>query len=236
MTKLTADQEPEAIEAYRLGNMRAATALVEHYETRIRRAVRPAAAFGIIDIEDLVQVGRLALLEATEDWVEGRLWAVARRAVVRAAFVEVAQAAGVSEPTFRRIARAVRESHGDRDAARAFASAPERGSQRVAPETFDAVHEALGDAADVSAGTGTPASPHGIDETTRRMMESVSEAAHVLDDRERMVLIRHFGLGEDPVPDSVIAADLGVDRSRIVRIRAKALEKLRANVSVRLDA
>lgn len=232
MPKLTPGQEIDRIEAYASGDMRAAVDLLDAHEGRIRRAVRPAAAFHLVDIEDLVQVGRLALLESTEDWLEGRLWPVARRAVVRAAFVEVAHAAGVSESTFRRIARAVRESHGDREAARAFAASPERGSQRVAPETFDAVHEALGDTVDVASGTGTPAPAPGIDATTVRLMSEVEEAAHVLDDRERHVLTRSFGLGQESVSDSVIAEDLDVDRSRIVRIRARALEKLREEIGV----
>lgn len=232
MTKLTADQEPEAIEAYRLGNMRAATALVETHEGRIRRAVRPAASFGVVPEEDLLQVGRMALLEATGDWVEGRLWRVAARAVVRAAFEEVARSVGVSEATFRRIANAVRESHGDREAARAYASAPERGSQRVAPETFDAVHEALGEADEVDTSEGPPAPSTAPDAETLRLMEAVSAAAHVLDDRERLVLVHHFGLGVEPERDADIGRRLRVDRSRVVRIRARAVEKLREEISV----
>jgi RNA polymerase primary sigma factor len=58
-------------------------------------------------------------------------------------------------------------------------------------------------------------------------IELVRGLADGLDDRERTVLWRHYGLGQPPQTLTRIGADLGVSAERIRQIEEHALEKLR---------
>lgn len=59
--------------------------------------------------------------------------------------------------------------------------------------------------------------------------DPVTTAIAHLPDREAVV-IRAAYMGEQPQPDRVIAADLGIDRSRVNRIRNRALNNLRTEL------
>jgi RNA polymerase primary sigma factor len=58
-------------------------------------------------------------------------------------------------------------------------------------------------------------------------IQAVRDLADGLDERERTVLWRHYGLGRTPQTLSTIGADLGLTAERIRQIEKQALEKLR---------
>lgn len=59
--------------------------------------------------------------------------------------------------------------------------------------------------------------------------DPIGTALDQLTDRDAYV-IRSAYLGERRQPDRVIAAELGIDRSRVTRIRHRALDTLRAHL------
>jgi RNA polymerase sigma factor (sigma-70 family) len=61
----------------------------------------------------------------------------------------------------------------------------------------------------------------------RMEMQAVRDLADGLDERERTVLWRHYGLGQAPQTLSHIGSDLGVTAERIRQIENEALAKLR---------
>jgi DNA-directed RNA polymerase sigma subunit (sigma70/sigma32) len=62
----------------------------------------------------------------------------------------------------------------------------------------------------------------------RMEFQSVRDLAEGLDQRERTVLWRHYGLGQSPQTLNAIGADLGLTAERTRQIEKDALEKLRA--------
>lgn len=247
-------EEAVYVREARAGDSHAMAVLLQQHENLIRRAIRPALNLTVLDEEDLVQAGSVALARVvTETWKAGSpLWRQSRRQVVRAAFEEVARALGTSEPTLRRIANAVHECDGNIEEARRYACSKERGSDRVREATFDAIQSALGDdsayvddikdlsrdvgpnqyrwreqmnTSQAAVGSSTP-----LDPETVALMDAVSDASHVLSDREREVLKRHYGLSGDPQADGDIARALDVDRSVVGKVRRRALAKLRDEI------
>ena len=63
----------------------------------------------------------------------------------------------------------------------------------------------------------------------RMQTEQVRRAmGEVLDAREKRVIVARYGLGGDqPVPQRLLARELGVSRSYVSRIEKRALQKLR---------
>jgi RNA polymerase sigma factor (sigma-70 family) len=58
-------------------------------------------------------------------------------------------------------------------------------------------------------------------------MQEVRDLARALDERERSVLARHYGLGQSPQTLQEIGDSLGLSAERVRQIEAEALKKLR---------
>ena len=58
-------------------------------------------------------------------------------------------------------------------------------------------------------------------------MQEVRDLAATLDERERSILSRHYGLGQSPQTLHEIGDGLGVSAERVRQIEAEALQKLR---------
>lgn len=215
------------------GDESAMEKLLQEHRRRILAVVRKPASYGILDAEDLFQIGAVAFLTAVQDWEPPlRLWQRAKRPVAHASSRALASAIGSSETHLRRFHHAVRVSNGDREAAKAWATSTDRPSrERMSEVAFDAIEDALRDTTPEHDVTLPDAASERVSDDTAAMMEAVSAAAHVLTDRERKVLEMHYGLDGEPMTDGAIAARFGIDRSRIVRVRNRAIDRLREEIA-----
>ncbi len=216
-------------------------------ETHMPRVVTLARRFrhGRVELADLVQEGSLALLEAAErydrsrgtpfwpyaaPWVHGAIYRLAQdqRRAMRI------PAAARSE--IRRLRRAEDEQGGARSTARIAGDRagipPERADLlRAADRPPRSLDEPLG------SDDGLVLSDLIPDPSTRDPLDQIVAAADAtqaawlldtLDERQRDVLRRHFGLGRPPESLADIGRRLGVTRERARQIEAAALENLRA--------
>lgn len=232
-TTTTTDPAAEAALILRAqqGDGEAFAALVHDAQNYLAHFARKATAFGTHDVEDLVQVGTVALWEAVKTWdptVGVRLYGHARFRVATAIWEEVAQALGTSEPTLRRVALAMRACGDDHEAARAYATAPERGTQRMTEGTFDAVQDAIRSVREGGDGFVSPSVDIAPGSEYLDRLAEVVRALDALSDKERRILSRYFGLDDrGGATDAEIATEEGLTRAGVTQSRLRALAKVR---------
>ncbi len=217
-------------------------------EANMPRVVTLARRFSDRRIEhaDLVQEGSLALLEAAERYDRSRgvpFWPYAAP-WVHGAIYRMAQdqrrpmrIPAAARAEIRRLRRAEEARGGTRSSARAVADRagipPERAELLLAadrpPRSLD---EALGSDDDGLVLGDLIPDPFSQDPLDRVVTAAdVTQATGLLDtlnERQREVLRRHFGLGRPPESLADIGRRLGVTRERARQIEVAALEDLRA--------
>jgi len=239
---LSAHEERALVRLAQQGNEHAATRLVTSQLRWLRaEANRRAGVAPRVERDDLVSAGVTELLEAIPafDPSKGvRFWSFAHRGVALAMATEVAAYVGpypVPDTTYRKVARAVRESGDDGEEAKRLALT----LGGTTPDTFDAVRRARL----WSSSEETAAQPGGLDkleaaspltwrpprvEPDPVVRFVVRVALQALTSRERRVLA--LTVSEEPnsrLSDVAAAKVLDVSRSTVARDRRAALATLR---------
>jgi RNA polymerase sigma factor (sigma-70 family) len=241
------NRERELVVAAEGGDREACWQLVDSFLPAIRRLAHRFAASGGLQQSELTQEGIVGLLFAarrydprlgTPFWAYASFWvrkamqdlladlegpvalsdhAVRGLAQIRAARREYIEAYAC-EPTTEQLAAATGFTRAHLDSLLAVDQAP---------RTLD---EPIGvDAAGDSATLGdTLADPRAEDEYGHVLDEiAVRDLARGLDERERTVLWRHYGLGWPPQTLTQIGDSLGLTAERVRQIESGAMEKLR---------
>jgi RNA polymerase sigma factor (sigma-70 family) len=248
-SRLSAQQERELVVATERGDSAACRELVDAFLPAIGGIARRYHAGGRVQRDDLMQEGVAGLLFAarrfdpsmkTPFWGYASFWV---RKAMQELIAEVTRPVALSDHAVRGQARvnAVRRQH-----VQAHGAEPTRAELVAAtgftraqldsllaightPRSFE---EPLGSDEGTTATFGeTVVDPRAEQEYERvldRMeIQAVRDLAEGLDQRERMVLWRHYGLDQDPQTLSRIGSDLGLTAERIRQIEKEALEKLR---------
>lgn len=103
------------------------------------------------------------------------------------------------------------------------------------PLSLDATFDGESDSTDLMAMVSDVAQLNPFDQVYARIrLRSIAEAIYDLPQRERMVLVMRYGLGEqEPWTLGEIGEHFRISRERVRQIEAKALERLRYNGLVR---
>ncbi len=75
-----------------------------------------------------------------------------------------------------------------------------------------------------------------IGDTNNKILEIFNGYKDILNSREREIIRRRYGiLGEKPVTQRELAAEMNISRSYVSRIEKKALEKLKKYIENHID-
>ena len=232
------------------GDEAACGRLVEAFLPAIRGVARRVDAAGRVGRAELIQAGVTGLLLAVKRFdtrLQTPFWAYAAfwvRKAMQELVAEVARPVALSDHAARGLARvnAARRSHAQAHGAEPTLAqlADATGFSRAqldsllaldrTPRSFDEPLRA--DDGGAATFGETVADPGAEDEYERVLdameMQSVRVLADRLDERERTVLWRHYGLGQAPQTLNQIGGALGLTAERVRQIEAAALQKLRA--------
>jgi RNA polymerase primary sigma factor len=251
---LTAQQEVELAKRIEQGDEAARRQMIEANLRLVVSIARRYLGRGL-PFSDLVQEGNFGLMRATQKfdhrrgnkfstyatwWIrqaitraladKGRtvrlpVHIVERLSAVRRTTQELLQELG-REPELAEIATALGLSEEEL-----------RGLLGVAeiPLSLDATFDGESDSTDLMAMVSDVAQLNPFDQVYARIrLRSIAEAIYDLPQRERMVLVMRYGLGEqEPWTLGEIGEHFRISRERVRQIEAKALERLRYNGLVR---
>jgi RNA polymerase sigma factor (sigma-70 family) len=242
-----AKRERDLVVAAEGGDQEACRQLIDSFLPAIRGLARRFSAGGGVEQQELTQEGIAGLLFAarrydprmgTPFWAYASFWV---RKAMQDLLAELKRPVALSDHAVRGLAkiRAARRDYMDLHACEPTVDqlAAATGFTRAHLDSLLAVERAprawdepVGeDSAGGSAMLGdTLADPDAEDEYGHVLDEmAVREFARGLDERERAVLWRHYGLGWSPQTLTQIGASLGLTAERVRQIEAGALKKLR---------
>jgi RNA polymerase sigma factor (sigma-70 family) len=247
--RLSAEEERELVAATDGGDEAAARQLVECFLPAIGSVARRFDSGGGVQRVELMQEGVAGLLFAarrydprtqTPFWAYASFWV---RKAMQELVAEVTRPVALSDHAARGLARlrAARrdhlQSHGREPTKAELAAATGFTNSQLdsllaidrTPRSFEGplgpYDGATATFADVVA---DPEAETEFDQVLDRMeIEAVRDLSDQLDDRERMVLRSHFGLGQAPQTLSEIGSDLGLTAERVRQIEKGALDRLR---------
>jgi RNA polymerase primary sigma factor len=248
-SRLFAEQERELVVATEGGDEAACRQLVDSFLPAIGGVARRFAAGGRVQRSELMQEGVAALLFAARRYdprMETPFWGYASfwvRKAMQELVAELTRPAALSDHAVRGLARV---KAAQREHVQAHGAEPTRAELAAAtgftraqldsllaidrtPRSFE---EPLGADEGTDATFGEMVADPGAEKEYEHVLDnmeiqSVRDLADRLDERERTVLRRHYGLGQPPQTLSTIGAGLGVSAERVRQIENEALGKLR---------
>jgi RNA polymerase primary sigma factor len=246
---LSFEQTRDLVVATEAGDEEACRQLVRAFLPAISGVAQRYYAIPGVERSELINEGVVGLLRAASRFDPGfdtPFWAYASwwvRQAMQKLVAEVTRPVVLSDRALRRLAavRAARRDHlrdhgreptrNELAAATGFTSAQVETllAIEVAPRGLE---EPLRADHGTSATFGqTIADPGAEGEYDRVLdgieMQEVRDLAATLDERERSILSRHYGLGQSPQTLREIGDGLGVSAERVRQIEAEALKKLR---------
>jgi RNA polymerase primary sigma factor len=241
----SAEEERELVVAAERGDSAACRELVASFLPAIAHVARRFETGGRIQRAELMQEGVAGLLFAarrydqrlrTPFWAYASFWV---RKAMQELVAEVTRPAALSDHAVRALAQigAARREH-----LRAYGTEPTAaqlsaatGLSRVQVDGLLAVdrvprsfEEPMGADETFGETIADPDAESDYEQVLDDMeIDVVRGLADGLDERERTVLWRHYGLGQPPQTLTTIGSDLGLSAERIRQIEVQALEKLR---------
>jgi RNA polymerase primary sigma factor len=248
--RLSPEEERDLVIATERGDVRACRELVDAFLPRIRVVARRFAFGRTVERGELIQEGVAGLLFAARRYdpgMETPFWAYASywvRKAMQELVADVTRSVALSDHAVRGLARvkAARRRHFERSGtepsrAELVAATGMSGAQIDMLLAIDrparSFEEPLGDDADGTTELGDtvpdPDAATEFDEVLDRLeIDAVRDLADELGERERMILMRHYGFAGPARTLAEIGAEMGVTAERTRQIEHDALEKLRA--------
>jgi RNA polymerase sigma factor (sigma-70 family) len=248
--QLSPEEEQDLVIATERGDEWACRQLVDAFLPRIRVVARRFAFGGAVERGELVQEGVAGLLFAARRYdprMETPFWGYASfwvRKAMQELVADVARPVALSDHAVRGLARvkAARRRHFERSGTEpsrseliaATGMSGDQIDQLLAIDrparSFD---EPLGGDAEGTTELGEtvpdPEAETEFDEVLDRLRsDTVRDLTDELDERERTVVMRHYGLAGPARTLAEIGTELGVTAERTRQIEHDALEKLRA--------
>jgi RNA polymerase primary sigma factor len=237
------------VAATEAGDKAACRALVDSFLPAIGGVARRFNTGGRVQRSELMQEGVAGLLFAarrydprmdTPFWGYASFWV---RKAMQELVAEITRPVALSDHAVRGLARvrAARRDHvqahgaeptmAELAAATGFTRA-QLDSLLATERTPRSFEEPLGADEGATATFGEMVADPGAEKEYDQVLDNmeIEEVRHLADclgDRERMVLQRHYGLGQPPQTLSTIGAGLGLTAERVRQIEKEALEKLR---------